>query len=80
MGFVDFNSIMQASLGTELYYDLLNLGYKMTASAGADTPYGGTMGAVRVYAYVGTDQDFSPDKWFSCARQRSHFCHERANA
>jgi len=64
MGIVDFNSIMQASLGLELYYNMLNLGFKLTASAGADTPYGGTVGAVRVYAHTGTDQLFSPDRWF----------------
>lgn len=64
MGIVDFNSIMQASLGLELYYNLLNLGFKLTASAGADTPYGGTVGAVRVYAHTGTDKPFSPDRWF----------------
>ncbi len=64
-GIVDFNSIMQATLGTELYYDFLNLGFKMTASAGADTPYGGTIGAVRTYAYTGNPQSFTPDEWFA---------------
>jgi hypothetical protein len=65
LGIVDFNSIMQADLGTELYYNLLNLGFKMTASAGADTPYGGTIGATRVYAYVGESEAFTPDAWFA---------------
>ncbi len=36
----------------------------MTASAGADTPYGGTIGATRVYAYVGVNEPFTPDAWF----------------
>ncbi|MHB8973147.1 MAG: CehA/McbA family metallohydrolase [Pirellulaceae bacterium] len=61
---VDFNSIMQIRLGTELFYDFLNLGFKMTASAGSDTPCGGTVGVVRLYAYAGTTQPFSPDSWF----------------
>jgi hypothetical protein len=72
-GIVDFNSIMQATLGTELYYDFLNLGFKMTASAGADTPYGGTIGAVRTYAYTGNSESFSPDTWFEALRQGHTF-------
>ena len=38
MGIVDFNSILQNKLGMDLFYDYLNLGFKMTASAGTDTP------------------------------------------
>lgn len=70
---VDFNSVMQASLGTELYYDFLNLGYKMTATAGADTPYGGTIGAVRTYAYTGDPQTCDPDQWFAAVKQGRTF-------
>lgn len=73
MEIVDFNSIMQASLGTELYYDMLNLGFKMTASAGADTPYGGTIGAVRVYAHVGEEREFTPDLWFDALKRGNTF-------
>lgn len=65
---VDFNSIMQAGLGTELYYDFLNLGFQMTGTAGADTPYGGTIGAVRTYAYCGNADEFTPDAWFDAVR------------
>ena len=70
---VDFNSIMQADLGTELYYDFLNLGFKMTASAGADTPYGGTIGAVRTYAYTGNAKSCSPDEWFAALQRGRTF-------
>ena len=73
MEIVDFNSIMQAGLGTDLYYQMLNLGFKMTASAGADTPYGGTIGAVRVYAYLGDERPFSPDGWFDALRKGNTF-------
>lgn len=72
-GIVDFNSIMQADLGTELYYDFLNMGFKMTATAGADTPYGGTIGAVRTYAYTGDPDGFSPDDWFEAVRKGRTF-------
>ena len=73
MEIVDFNSIMQADLGTKLYYQMLNLGFKMTASAGADTPYGGTIGAVRVYACTGTDGEFTPDQWFAAMKAGNTF-------
>ena len=71
MNIVDFNSILQASLNTDYFYDFLNLGFKMTASAGTDTPYGGTVGAVRLYAYCGTGKTFTPDVWFD-ALKRGH--------
>jgi hypothetical protein len=64
----DFNSILQIRLGTEYYYDFLNLGYKLTASAGSDTPYGGVLGLVRLYAYTGKDEPFTPEKWFDAVR------------
>lgn len=68
MEIVDFNSILQASLNTDYFYDFLNLGFKMTASAGTDTPYGGTIGAVRLYADCGTNQPFAPDAWFDAIK------------
>lgn len=69
---VDFNSVMQAALNTELMYHYLNLGYKMTASAGTDTPYGGTVGSVRVYAFAGAGQ-FKPDAWFDAVKKGHTF-------
>ena len=70
---VDFNSVMQAALNTELMYHYLNLGYKMTASAGTDTPYGGTVGSVRVYAFTGTSGVFNPDAWFQAVKKGHTF-------
>jgi len=69
---VDFNSVMQAALNTELMYHYLNLGYKMTASAGTDTPYGGTIGSVRVYAFAGVG-DLKPDAWFDALKHGHTF-------
>lgn len=61
---VDFVEILQFNqLGTDLYYDFLNLGCKLTASAGSDVPWGGTIGEVRAYAYLGREP-FSADHWF----------------
>jgi hypothetical protein len=63
-GKVDFVEILQFNhLGTDLYYDFLNLGCKLTASAGSDVPWGGTVGEVRAYACLGR-QAFSADRWF----------------
>ena len=63
-GKVDFVELLQFhNLGTRLYYDFLNLGYKVTASAGSDVPWGGTVGEVRVYAYV-KEKPFISDAWF----------------
>jgi hypothetical protein len=61
---VDFVEILQFNhLGTDLYYEFLNLGCKLTASAGSDVPWGGTIGEVRVYAFLG-DEPFNADNWF----------------
>lgn len=62
---VDFVEILQFNhLGTDLYYEFLNLGCKLTASAGSDVPWGGTIGEVRAYAFLG-DQPFTADNWFA---------------
>jgi len=63
-GKVDFGEILQFGvLGTDLYYEFLNLGYPLTASAGSDLPWGGSIGEVRVFAYLG-EKKFSADNWF----------------
>jgi hypothetical protein len=62
---VDFVEILQFnSLGTGLYYEFLNLGCKLTASAGSDVPWGGTIGEVRAYAFLG-GKPFTADNWFA---------------
>jgi hypothetical protein len=72
-GIYDFYSVMQGGLGTQLYYDFLDLGYKLTASAGSDTPYGGTLGNVRLYAFVGKDESFNPDQWYDAIKKGHTF-------
>ncbi len=72
-GKADFAEVMQfAFLGTDLWYEFLNLGCKLTASAGSDIPWGGTLGEVRVYAYTG-DQPFSADAWFDAFKRGRTF-------
>ena len=70
---VDFVEILQFNrLGTDLYYDFLNLGFKLTASAGSDVPWGGTIGEVRAYAFLDR-RPFSADAWFAAFRRGRTF-------
>jgi hypothetical protein len=58
-------------LGLDDYYDFLSLGARLTASAGSDVPWGGTIGEVRTYAYTG--KTFSVDRWFESMRKGKTF-------
>jgi hypothetical protein len=63
---VDFLEILQfGSMNTEHYYHFLDLGFKLTATAGSDFPYGRRtqIGETRFYTYVG--DDFTFDNWRS---------------
>ena len=69
----DFVEILQFnSLGTDLYYEFLNLGCKLTASSGSDVPWGGTIGENRAYACLGR-KPFSADAWFEAFRKGRTF-------
>jgi len=66
-GGVDFVEICESGeIATDLYYEFLNLGFRLTAVAGSDPPWGGTIGESRVYAYTG--RQFDPDEWFDAVR------------
>ena len=70
---VDFAEILQFNvLGTDLYYDFLNLGCKLTASSGSDVPWGGTVGEVRAYVFLGK-KTFTADAWFDSFRRGHTF-------
>ncbi|MCX6887745.1 MAG: CehA/McbA family metallohydrolase [Verrucomicrobia bacterium] len=73
LGIVDFNSIVQTRLGTEFFYNFLNLGFKMTASSGEDMPYTGVLSASRLFAFCGTNQPFTPDLWFDSVKRGHTF-------
>jgi hypothetical protein len=73
-GKVDFLELLQfADIDTDLYFEFLNLGFKVTASAGSDVPWGGTVGEVRIYAHTGTDGEFTADRWFEAVRNGRTF-------
>jgi hypothetical protein len=60
---IDFVELLQFSLINTLdYYDYLNLGFRLTAAAGSDVPWGSTLGEVRTFVYTGNE--FSADAWF----------------
>jgi hypothetical protein len=63
LGAVDFVEVMQDGiLATELWYDFLNLGFRLTPTAGSDFPYLGYPGSERNYVYLG--DTFSIDAWY----------------
>ena len=63
-GRADFIEISEAGMtGPEFYYEYLNLGFPLVASAGSDVPWGNTIGNCRVYVYTG--EHFSADAWYA---------------
>ena len=49
-----------------LYNEFLNLGFKLTATAGSDVPWGNSIGQSRMYAYTGGRRD--PDAWYEAVK------------
>jgi len=71
-GVVEFVEIMQLGfMDMELYYDILNLGYRVTPMAGTDSPYLNLFGADRFY--VKLNRAFSPEAWFDAFQQGRSF-------
>ncbi len=59
---VDFLEILQfGEMELDHYYHFLDLGFKLTATAGSDFPWGTPIGETRFYTYVG--DDFTFDSW-----------------
>jgi hypothetical protein len=71
-GKVDFLEILQfRHLGLEDFYDFLNLGFKLTATAGSDLPWGSSIGEERTYVYTGPQ--FSAEAWFEALKKGHTF-------
>jgi hypothetical protein len=69
---IDFVEICEfGQVVPDLYYEFLNLGFKIPAVGGSDAPWGGTVGDSRVYAYVG--KGFDPDDWFAAVKKGQTF-------
>ena len=72
LGLVDFVEILQFGvLGTEIYYDMLNLGLRIAPAGGSDYPYIDLPGAARSYVHI--DGTFNLDKWFEGLRKGRTF-------
>jgi hypothetical protein len=62
-GEIDFIELLQFRMINRLdYAEYLNLGFRLTAAAGSDTPWGSTIGEVRTYVHTG--EKFDVDDWF----------------
>ena len=52
-GEIDFIEVLQFGMLNRLdYAEYLNLGFRLTAAAGSDTPWGSTIGEVRTYVHM----------------------------
>ncbi|MCC6420510.1 MAG: CehA/McbA family metallohydrolase [Gemmataceae bacterium] len=72
-GKVDFVELLQFGKSEPaLYYEFLNLGMRLTALAGSDLPWGGSIGEARAYAYTGQPR-LSADAWFDAVRRGRTF-------
>jgi hypothetical protein len=72
LGAVDFVELLQDGvLETELWYDFLNMGFKLIPMAGSDYPYYNPPGTERNYAYVGAE--FSIDGYYDALRRQHTF-------
>ena len=62
-GEIDFIELLQFGMVNRTdYIDYLNLGFRLTAAAGSDIPWGSTLGEVRTFVHTGTA--FDVDAWF----------------
>jgi len=67
-GIVDFVEVLQANnMDTRIYYEFLNLGYKLAPTAGSDYPYLDPPGLVRNYVYTG--RPFDDQAWFDALKK-----------
>jgi hypothetical protein len=65
-GLVDFVELLDNSdiFRPELYYDALNLGFRIPVSAGSDYPWGDHIGDQRTYVKLLPQQTLDPQAWY----------------
>jgi len=72
LGAVDFVELLQdGAIETELWYDYLNLGFKLIPTAGSDFPYLNAPGGDRNYVFV--DGEFTVDAYYEALRKQRTF-------
>ena len=70
---LDFIELLQfAKINQPDYYDYLNLGFRLTAAAGSDIPWGSTIGECRTYVFT-AGKKLDIDAWFAGLRQGNTF-------
>ncbi|MEM7235339.1 MAG: CehA/McbA family metallohydrolase [Planctomycetota bacterium] len=70
---IEFVELLQfAKINRPDYYDYLNLGFRLTAAAGSDVPWGSTLGECRTFVYTGK-KSLDVDAWFEGLRQGRTF-------
>ncbi len=71
-GLINFVELLQnTQINQEDYYNYLNMGFRISAAAGSDFPWGSTIGDGRTFVYTG--KKFSADAWFSGLRAGNTF-------
>lgn len=69
---VDFVELLQnTQVNRDDYYDYLNIGFRISAAAGSDFPWGSTIGDGRTYVYTG--KYFSASAWFKGLKNGNTF-------
>jgi hypothetical protein len=69
---VDFLEVMTLHItGVQIWFDFLNLGFKLVPTAGTDWPFGGVPGTVR--NYVQLSEPLTTQRWFDALRQGRTF-------
>lgn len=69
---IDFVELMQnTQINQEDYFDYLNLGLRIAATAGSDFPWGSTVGDCRTFVYTG--DRFSTFEWFKALKAGKTF-------
>lgn len=72
LGVVDFVELLQdGALETELWYDYLNLGFKLIPMAGSDFPYLNVPGGDRNYVFV--NGEFTVDAYYEALNEQRTF-------
>jgi len=72
LGAVDFVELLQDGvIETELWYDYLNLGFKLIPTAGSDFPYLNVPGGDRNFVFV--EGEFSVDAYYQALREQHTF-------
>ncbi len=72
LGAVEFVELLQdGAIETELWYDYLNLGFKLIPTAGSDFPYLNVPGGDRNYVFV--DGEFTVDAYYKALREQRTF-------